>query len=367
MRVLLIAPEPPAAVSGNERSATRLAEGLRSRGHDVVACAAPAALEWADEVEQGQVAPFDVVHVYHAFRAACDRGFAPPAPWGASDAVARRRPARVLTFAGSDLPGLPLAGLKRDAIAREVARADVASVAFAAQRDAVERAWPTLRGRVAVIPKGVSRPSGAHPLRLRLGLRGDERIALQVAGVRPVKGILRALDWFTAVAAAEPRARHVLRGPVLDADLARTVRARLSELPWAHWLPPIANDSMGGAYAAADVVINTSDYEGQSNAMLEAMAAGRPLVARTAPGNREWLVDGRTARLVADPAGFVEATLAALRREDAALAMAAAGREFVAREHSCEREIAALLALYSAALSASSSSRSGPMAPRGSA
>lgn len=339
MRILLIVPPPPAPVSGNERTALRLAEGMRARGHEVIRCPAPEANALADRVERGELAPFDLVHVYHAFRAACDRSFATPA----------HRPARVLTFAGSDLPGLPLA-VQRDAvIAREVARADAAMVAFREQRVAVERAWPSLRDRVLVVPKGVVPPTGDFPLRARLSCRGDERLALLVAGLRPVKGIVRALDWFAPVVAAEPRARLVLIGPVIDADHARAVRARFAVTPWAWWLSPVAHDAMGGVYGAADVVINTSDYEGQSNALLEALAAGRPVVARDVPGNREWLRDGEIARLVANAEEFLAATLTALRREPASASIAEAGRRWVAAAHAPEREFDAIEALYAMA------------------
>jgi len=351
VRILLIVPAPPAMVSGNEQTARRLADGLRRRGHDVVWCTAPHSLALADRAERGGEPPFDVVHVYHAFRSACDRAFVPLAA-GRGVPAPGRRPARVLTFAGSDLPGLPLAAQHRAVIAREVARADAAMVAFTEQRDAVEAAWPTLRGRVAVIHKGTARPDGHYPLRQRLGFRRDERIALLIAGLRPPKGVLRALDWFAPVVAAEPQARLVLLGAELDGDYARTVRSRLAVTPWAHWLPPIPRAEIGGAYAAADVVLNTSDYEGQSNALLEALAAGRPVVARDAPGNREWLRDGVTARVVATPSEFTTATLAALRREPAPLAIAAAGQLHVTRHHSVEQELAALEQLYARAMAA---------------
>lgn len=46
-----------------------------------------------------------------------------------------------------------------------------------------------------------------------------------------------------------------------------------------------------------DVFWSTSGYEGQSNAVLEAMAAGVPVVATDIPGTRDLVVDGETGYL----------------------------------------------------------------------
>jgi glycosyltransferase involved in cell wall biosynthesis len=48
---------------------------------------------------------------------------------------------------------------------------------------------------------------------------------------------------------------------------------------------------MRSAYESADVVLNASVSEGLSNTLLEAIAAGRPILASDIPGNR-WPVMG---------------------------------------------------------------------------
>jgi len=339
MKVLLIVPPPPAPVSGNQQTSRRLAEGLARRGHEVVVATPDEAISRA---RGGEQACADVVHVYHAIRAAT--------PFDFTACGAAPRPARVVTFAGSDLPGVPLARERRAVIADEVARADAAMVAFVQQRDAVAREWPALAGRIHVVSKGVIAPRGDFPLRQRLGFDGDERIALLVAGVRPVKGNRRAVEWFRDVVSQESRARLVLLGPELDREEGRALRALLATTPWAWWLGAIAPDAMAGAYAAADAVINVSDYEGQSNALLEALALGRPVVARDVPGNHEWLRDGEQALLFRERGDFVPKVVAALRRDAAAMAVAARGPAWIAEHHAPEREIEQVEALYAAAL-----------------
>jgi glycosyltransferase involved in cell wall biosynthesis len=57
-------------------------------------------------------------------------------------------------------------------------------------------------------------------------------------------------------------------------------------------------EDVGTYLAACDVFVNTSQREGCSNAILEAMAAGRPVVAYGVGGNPELIADGGSGRVV---------------------------------------------------------------------
>ncbi len=63
---------------------------------------------------------------------------------------------------------------------------------------------------------------------------------------------------------------------------------------------------------AADVVVLLSRREGLPKALMEGMAAGKPIVATNVRGCRDLVVDGETGFLV--PVGDTEATVEALRR-----------------------------------------------------
>ena len=101
---------------------------------------------------------------------------------------------------------------------------------------------------------------------------------------------------------------------------------------------------------AADVVVIPSESEGLPLAALEALAAGRPIVATAVRGLRDLLDDGRTALLV--PPGDPEALAAAVRRvlDDPALArsLGEAGLQEASR-YTENGMVAAYLSLYAEA------------------
>jgi glycosyltransferase involved in cell wall biosynthesis len=98
---------------------------------------------------------------------------------------------------------------------------------------------------------------------------------------------------------------------------------------------------------AADVVVIPSRSEGLPLAALEALAAGRPIVATAVRGLRDLLEDGRTALLV--PPGDEAALAAAVRRlladGDLARALGEAGLQEASR-YTEDAMVAAYLRLY---------------------
>lgn len=111
------------------------------------------------------------------------------------------------------------------------------------------------------------------------------------------------------------------------------------------WLP---SEKAREQIRALDVFVHYSRWDALPNAVLEAMAAGLPVVASDNSGNRDAVVDGVTGFIVKDEVELLERCQRLIDDKALRLRLGAAGREQVRREFSRERMLAELSRLYSA-------------------
>jgi glycosyltransferase involved in cell wall biosynthesis len=168
------------------------------------------------------------------------------------------------------------------------------------------RGVPT--GRIRVVPPGFDRLTPGSGV--RSSIHDDMVRALCVAQWIPRKGIL---DLVRAWALHErPEASLEFIGE-MDADPAYTtsVRAAMADAPGASIIVrgPVDDAALGDAYAAADLFVLPSRYEGYGVVYAEALAHGLPVIACDA-GPVPELVGEEAALLV--PPGDVEALSGAL-------------------------------------------------------
>jgi glycosyltransferase involved in cell wall biosynthesis len=100
--------------------------------------------------------------------------------------------------------------------------------------------------------------------------------------------------------------------------------------------------------SASDVCVLSSKAEGFSNAILEYMAAARPVVVTDVGGAREAVVEGETGHVVpaGDDAAMAERIVALLNDAERARAMGERGRRVVVEKFSCGAQLRRTVELY---------------------
>ena len=129
-----------------------------------------------------------------------------------------------------------------------------------------------------------------------------------------------------AIEGAGPNERvHLLFIGEMDDQTVRTEHTRLPSMDRFSLLP---------YYAAADLVVLPSHYDGFPNVLIEAMALGRPILASSVGGMADLLVDGETAFLFhpGDMNGCVDAIARATQASDETLRAMGERCRAVARE-----------------------------------
>jgi len=103
-----------------------------------------------------------------------------------------------------------------------------------------------------------------------------------------------------------------------------------------------------GLLATADVFVSSSRWEGMPNAVLEAMAAGLPIVATTVGGTPEVVVHGQTGLLVSpeDARAIADAVAALISNPTCRLSLGKKARTWVLEHFTWEKNAAAFSALY---------------------
>ncbi len=182
-----------------------------------------------------------------------------------------------------------------------------------------------------------------------LGLPGhvENRFVTIVANMRlPVKDHATFLRAARRVREARPDAAFLLAG---EGELVDGLRALARELGVEDRAVFLGRcDRVAELLAVSDVCVLSSRAEGFSNAILEYMAAGRPVVATRVGGAAEAVADGETGYLVdvGDDARLAERIVELLGDPARARAMGDTGRRVVAERFSCEAQLASTERLY---------------------
>jgi len=262
-----------------------------------------------------------------------------------------RRPRTVHTFHGHVLDGYFTPNVQRAfvEIERALARRTDALVAVSPEiRDALQSLGIGARREFHVIPLGLdlepflSVAGARQELRRHLGLAPDQALVGVVGRLVAIKGIDVLLDAMVLLpgvhlaVVGDGEERAALTGRARSLGMADRVH-------FVGWWPDIPS-----AMSDCDVVALTSWNEGTPVALIEALAAGRAVVATDVGGVRHVVEDGVTGYLV--PPGDAGTVAALIRRllddADRRACFGRAGRESVRHRFGQERLGGDIRALY---------------------
>ena len=215
--------------------------------------------------------------------------------------------------------------------------------------------------RVSTILNGVDHrafrrdPVRRDATRRALGLSPDDVVVGSFGRLEPQKRFDILIDVCAALSRTNPKLKLLIAGNgSLATPLAEQIAA---SMPQAARLLGHRAD-VADVMSAFDLFVQSSDYEGTPNAVLEAMAVETPVVATTAGGTAELLTDDVHGLLVAkgDPRALQHAIARALADEAGTSRRAAAARRHVEEELSFEKRMQRLEAVYERMYACASSS-----------
>lgn len=240
---------------------------------------------------------FDLVHAHWVV---------PNGPIGALIARRHKLPL-VISLHGSDISVAQRSGwigrLTRSSFAR-------AAAVTAPSEDLLERARGLgAKGHLEVIPYGAdvsafaADPAAAARIREQLGLSANHTVVCAIGRFVHWKGFDYLIEAFAKASFALPQMRLVFVG---DGDLREDLEARTRSLGVSQTVTfagMASRNEMPGYLAAADIVVVPSIHydgyvDGLPNVALEAMAAGKPLVATRVGGLPQLVQSGENGLLV---------------------------------------------------------------------
>jgi glycosyltransferase involved in cell wall biosynthesis len=151
-----------------------------------------------------------------------------------------------------------------------------------------------------------------------------------------------------------PAVRGVIVGPAQEPELRRALESQAARLglPSAALEFAGAVSDMPSCYSQAHICVLTSDFEGTPNVLMEAMAAGLPVVATRVGGVPDLVRHGENgfAHETGDFDGLALSVDQLVRSENLREEMGSRAREFIERHHSVERLPVFLSELYARVL-----------------
>jgi glycosyltransferase involved in cell wall biosynthesis len=200
--------------------------------------------------------------------------------------------------------------------------------------------------RNGVLGASASRAQAQDEIRSELGINADAKLIGMVARMQPVKGHRFFIDAAANVLREQTNAHFVLvgDGPLRSEILDQVERLGIADR--VHLLGDRAD--VAQLVSGFDLLVLASLHEGSPNAVMEAMAAGVPVVATAVGGTKELITDGETGYLAppADPAALADRIVFALNDADNRAELTSAARRRINTDYGMDRMVGSVERLY---------------------
>jgi glycosyltransferase involved in cell wall biosynthesis len=373
MKLLFIGPN--LGPGGAERQASILLPALRRRGHDARLIALDGGGPFAESLAVAGV-PIEVLNIRGQFdlprlaRSRILRGFSPEVivSRGVSglyigQLVARARRARHV-FNEHRQVGLAVSRRRETMIRLLAHRLDLVIAVTPGQTAAwIERGYPP--DRILIVPNGVEPPDvteDRQSVRQTLAVAADAVVAVSVCSLRPEK---RVVDFTEAVLRARERQPELVGLVVGDGPERMLIdRAQMASPGGIIALGQRAD--VARILSAADIFVSASQSEASPMAILEAMAAGLPVIATPVGGVPQMVEDGRSGVLVTPRSpGELASALEQMAADPAGRAgMGQRGLELHRERWSAEQMVNGYIKALSAVLSGAQTNHGAHSLPR---
>lgn len=272
----------------------------------------------------------DIYHILHATRFM---------QWAKENHFILNRP-YLVTMGGTDINIDLQAGLD-DGLFSFLNDAAFITVFTEDAKEKVKRLFQGWADKTFVIPQGIWMPWHISSMKEELSPH-----ILLPAGLRPVKDVLHVLPALEELAPYYPNMSFTILGTKLNESVYHQVQKEVKQYNWMNYAGVVPYEVMKAWYEKAQIVINTSLSEGQSLALMEAMAAGRPVIARKNEANLHLIQHEQTGWLYETMDEFVDAVQSIMNNVALRKKVIQQAKEWIIEHHPPEKEILAYMNLY---------------------
>jgi glycosyltransferase involved in cell wall biosynthesis len=251
----------------------------------------------------------------------------------------------LLTLTGTDI-NVYLQGAQGEEVLRCLELVDKIVVFNESARQELISIQPHLAIKLYTIPQGLWLREGSKISREELGLLPENVVFLLPSGLRRIKNIEMAIDALESIYPDFPQLHLLIIGAPIEKDYSAMIKQRAKSLPWVTYLGELPHASIKAYYQLGDIVLNTSESEGQPQAALEAMSLGLPAILTPVPGNLGLIQNNVQGFYAANKIELARYSRMLLADQELRHRLGTAAKEMVRVNFPLEKELSAYARIY---------------------